>query len=439
MYHWHVRPAHGRVKSGNPLRQRRGQMFKGELPLDPREIRKDFPVLDQDVNGHPLAYLDNAATSQRPSPVVRAVEEFYDRYNANVHRGIHKLSEEASEMYENARAKVAEFIGAPNERTLIYTRNSTESINLVAYSWGMANLKPGDEVLVTEMEHHANLVPWQLLCQRTGATYRYIPIDDTGHLRLDLLDELLTERTKLFAFTAASNVLGTINPVKELVAAAHRVGALALVDAAQAAPHIPIDVQEWDCDFLAFSGHKMLGPTGIGFLYGKEEILDSMPPFMAGGDMIREVHIDSATWNDLPWKFEAGTPNIAGAIGMGVAVDYLRKLGMDKIHAQEQALIGYAMERLAEVPGLTMYGPPADERGGLVAFTVEGIHPHDLASILDAYGVAVRAGHHCAQPVHDHFGIPATARASFYIYNTPEEADALVNALMEARKLFRLG
>ncbi len=413
-------------------------MFKGELPLDPHEIRKDFPVLDQDVNGHPLVYLDNAATSQRPLSVVKAVEEFYNEYNANVHRGIHKLSEEASEKYENARVKVAEFIGAPNERTLIYTRNSTESINLVAYSWGLDNLKPGDEVLVTEMEHHANLVPWQLLCQRTGATYKYVPIDDTGRLRMDLLDQLLTERTKIFAFTAASNVMGTLTPVKELVAAAHEVGALALVDAAQAAPHMSIDVQDWDCDFMAFSGHKMLGPTGIGFLYGKEEILDSMPPFMTGGDMIREVHIDSATWNDLPWKFEAGTPNIAGAIGMGAAVDYLRKIGMDRIHAQEQALIRYAMERLAEVPGLTMYGPPAEERGGLVAFTVDGIHPHDLATILDAYGVAVRAGHHCAQPVHDHFGISATARASFYLYNKPEEADALVNALMEARKIFHL-
>ena len=413
-------------------------MFKGELPLNVEEIRKDFPVLDQEVNGHPLVYLDNAATSQRPLQVVRAVEDFYEKYNANVHRGIHKLSEESSEVYENARTKVAKFINARSDRELIYTRNSTESINLVAYSWGMENLKPGDEVLVTEMEHHANLVPWQLICQRTGATYKYVPIDDTGHLRMDLLDDLLTEKTKLFAFTAASNTVGTINPVKELVKAAHEVGALALVDGAQAAPHMKIDVQDWDCDFFAFSGHKMLGPTGIGFLYGKEEILDAMPPFLTGGDMIREVHIDSATWNDLPWKFEAGTPNIAGAIGMGAAVDYLQKIGMDRIHAHEQVLIKYAMERLSEVPGLTMYGPPAEERGGLVAFTVEGLHPHDIASILDAYGVAVRAGHHCAQPVHDHFGIPATARASFYLYNTPEEADALVNALLEARKIFRL-
>ena len=413
-------------------------MFKGELPLNVEEIRKDFPVLDQEVNGHPLVYLDNAATSQRPLQVVQAVEDFYEKYNANVHRGIHKLSEESSEVYENARTKVAKFINARSDRELIYTRNSTESINLVAYSWGMENLKPGDEVLVTEMEHHANLVPWQLICQRTGATYKYVPIDDTGHLRMDLLDDLLTEKTKLFAFTAASNTVGTINPVKELVKAAHEVGALALVDGAQAAPHMKIDVQDWDCDFFAFSGHKMLGPTGIGFLYGKEEILDAMPPFLTGGDMIREVHIDSATWNDLPWKFEAGTPNIAGAIGMGAAVDYLQKIGMDRIHAHEQVLIKYAMERLSEVPGLTMYGPPAEERGGLVAFTVKGLHPHDIASILDAYGVAVRAGHHCAQPVHDHFGIPATARASFYLYNTPEEADALVNALLEARKIFRL-
>jgi len=413
-------------------------MFKGELPLNVEEIRKDFPVLDQEVNGHPLVYLDNAATSQRPLQVVQAVEDFYEKYNANVHRGIHKLSEESSEVYENARTKVAKFINARSDRELIYTRNSTESINLVAYSWGLENLKPGDEVLVTEMEHHANLVPWQLICQRTGATYKYVPIDDTGHLRMDLLDDLLTEKTKLFAFTAASNTVGTINPVKELVKAAHEVGALALVDGAQAAPHMKIDVQDWDCDFFAFSGHKMLGPTGIGFLYGKEEILDAMPPFLTGGDMIREVHIDSATWNDLPWKFEAGTPNIAGAIGMGAAVDYLQKIGMGKIHAHEQVLIKYAMERLSEVPGLTMYGPPAEERGGLVAFTVEGLHPHDIASILDAYGVAVRAGHHCAQPVHDHFGIPATARASFYLYNTPEEADALVNALLEARKIFRL-
>ena len=414
-------------------------MFKGELSLDPREIRKDFPVLDQEVNGHPLAYLDNAATSQRPLSVVQAVEDYYDKYNANVHRGIHKLSEQASDVYEHARTKVARFIGAPSDREVIYTRNATESINLVAYSWGLENLKPGDEVLVTEMEHHANLVPWQLMCRRTGATYRYVPIEDGGHLRMDLLDGLLTEKTKLFAFTAVSNVLGTINPVKELVDAAHKVGALALVDAAQAAPHMPIDVKDWGCDFLAFSGHKMLGPTGIGFLYGKEEILEKMPPFLAGGDMIREVHIDSATWNDLPWKFEAGTPNIAGAIGMGAAVDYLQNIGMDRIHAQEHALIKYAMERLAEVPGIRMYGPPPEERGGLVAFTVDGIRPRDLAGILDTYGIAVRAGHHCAQPVHDHFGIPATVRASFYIYNLPEEADALVNALLEARKLTESG
>ncbi len=410
-------------------------MFKGELSLDPSEIRKDFPVLDQEVNGHPLAYLDNAATSQRPLSVVQAVEDYYDKYNANVHRGIHKLSEEASDVYEHARTKVARFIGAPSDREVIYTRNATESINLVAYSWGLENLKPGDRVLVTEMEHHANLVPWQLMCRRTGATYAYVPIENGGHLRMDLLNGLLTENTKLFAFTAVSNVLGTINPVKELVDAAHKVGALALVDAAQAAPHMPIDVKDWGCDFLAFSGHKMLGPTGIGFLYGKEEILEKMPPFLAGGDMIREVHIDSATWNDLPWKFEAGTPNIAGAIGMGAAVDYLQKIGMDRVHAQEHALIEYAMERLAEVPGVRMYGPPPEERGGLVAFTMDGMRPRDLAGILDTYGIAVRAGHHCAQPVHDHFGIPATVRASFYIYNVPEEADALVNALLEARKL----
>lgn len=402
------------------------------------DIRADFPILQREVHGLPLAYLDNAATSQKPLAVLRAMDDYYRRTNANVHRGVHTLSEEATALYESARGRTARFVNAPSSKEIIFTRNATEAINLVAYSWGLDNLKAGDEVLITQMEHHANIVPWQLICQRTGALLRYVPMDPKGRLRLDLLDTLLTERTRLFAFVAMSNVLGTINPVAELVAAAHEAGALALVDAAQSVPHMPVDVQALGCDFLAFSGHKMCGPTGIGVLYGRRTVLEQMPPFMGGGDMIREVKLEGSRWNTLPYKFEAGTPAIAEAIGLGAAVDYLSTLSMDWIRRQEHALVAYAMERLGHIEGLHILGPGADERGGAVAFTLDGVHPHDVAAILDAEGIAVRAGHHCAQPIHDCLGIVASARASFYFYNTLEEVDRLAAALEKVQQVFAL-
>ena len=399
-------------------------------------IRKDFPILQRVVNGHQLAYLDNAATSQKPLAVLRAMDDYYRNTNANVHRGVHTLSEEATAQYEGARGRIGRFINAGSSKEIIFTRNATEAINLVAYSWGLDNLGPGDEVLITEMEHHANIVPWQLICQRTGATLRYVPIDAQGSLRLDLLDELLTERTRLFAFVAMSNVLGAINPAAELVARAHAVGALALVDAAQSVPHMPVDVQALDCDFLVFSSHKMCGPTGVGVLYGRRAVLEGMSPFMGGGDMIREVHMDGSRWNSLPWKFEAGTPAIAEVIGLGAAVDYLSNLGMGWVREQEHALVSYAVEKLTQVEGLRIIGPSGEQRSGVAAFTLADIHPHDIAAILDSEGIAIRAGHHCAQPIHDHFGIAATARASFYFYNTFEEVDRLAAALEKVQSVF---
>jgi cysteine desulfurase / selenocysteine lyase len=392
-------------------------------------IRADFPILQREINGKPLAYLDNAATSQKPLAVIQAMDDYYRLRNANVHRGVHTLSEEATALYEGARGRIARFINAPSSKQVIFTRNATEAVNLVAYSWGVDTLKPGDEVLITQMEHHANIVPWQLITERTGATLRYVPLDPQGTLRLDLLAELLTERTRLFAFVAMSNVLGTINPVAELVARAHSVGALALVDAAQSVPHLPVDVQALNCDFLVFSGHKMCGPTGSGVLYGRRELLEAMPPFMGGGDMIREVRLEGSRWNTLPWKFEAGTPAIAEIIGLGAAVDYLAGLGMDWVQQREHELARYAMAQLERIEGLRILGPGPDQRGGAVAFTLGDIHPHDIAAILDAEGIAIRAGHHCAQPIHDFYGIPASARASFYFYNTFEETDRLILAL----------
>ena len=399
-------------------------------------IRKDFPILQRVVNGHQLAYLDNAATSQKPLAVLQAMDDYYRNTNANVHRGVHTLSEEATAQYEGARGRIGRFINAGSSKEIIFTRNATEAINLVAYSWGLDNLGPGDEVLITEMEHHANIVPWQLICQRTGATLRYVPIDAQGSLRLDLLDELLTERTRLFAFVAMSNVLGAINPAAELVARAHAVGALALVDAAQSVPHMPVDVQALDCDFLVFSSHKMCGPTGVGVLYGRRAALEEMSPFMGGGDMIREVHMDGSRWNSLPWKFEAGTPAIAEVIGLGAAVDYLSNLGMGWVREQEHALVSYAVEKLTQVEGLRIIGPSGEQRSGVAAFTLADIHPHDIAAILDSEGIAIRAGHHCAQPIHDHFGIAATARASFYFYNTFEEVDRLAAELEKVQSVF---
>ncbi|HQY91073.1 cysteine desulfurase [Caldilinea sp.] len=402
-------------------------------------LRQDFPILQRMLpNGRPLIYLDNAATSQKPQSVLDAMDDYYRRYNANVHRGVHTLSEEATAAFEAARTKVAKFVNAPSARQIVFTRGATESINLVAHTWGRANLGPGDEVLITEMEHHANIVPWQILQAQLGFTLRYVPITDHGTLDLRTLPDLLTPRTRLFSFVHASNVVGTVNPVQELVAAARAVGAAVLIDGAQSAPHMPVDVQALDADFFVFSSHKMCGPTGIGVLYGKRELLEAMPPFMGGGDMIREVTMTGSKWNTVPYKFEAGTPSIAEAIGLGAAVDYLQQVGMAWIQAHERAITQYAYTRMAEVEGLHILGPAPDARGGLVAFTLEGVHPHDLSAILDRSGVAVRAGHHCAQPLHDRLGIHASARASFYLYNTLEEVDVLVQALHKAQEIFTL-
>ncbi len=404
--------------------------------LDVEAIRRDFPILHREVHGRPLVYLDNAASSQKPHAVIEALDEYYRRYNANVHRGIHALSEEASQAYEKARRKVARFINARSAKEIVWTRNTTESINLVAYSWGRTNIGAGDEILLTEMEHHSNLIPWQLLAEERQAKLRFIPVTDDGLLALDRLDDLLTERTKLVGVVHMSNVLGTVNPVTEIARRAHAVGAKVLLDAAQSVPHLPVDVRALDCDFMAFSGHKMCGPTGIGVLYGKRGLLDDMPPFLGGGDMIKEVSLESSTWNDLPWKFEAGTPSIAEAIGMGVAVDYLDGVGMSAIHRHEQEIARYALEALSSVGGLTLYGPPAEMRGGVTTFNIPGVHPHDLATILDSEGVAIRAGHHCAQPLMRRYKVPATARASFYLYNTQAEVDVLIRGLEKAKAIF---
>jgi cysteine desulfurase/selenocysteine lyase len=400
------------------------------------QLRQEFPILARQVGDKPLIYLDNAASSQKPERVLRVMDDYYRHYNANVHRGVHALSEEATAAYEQARLKVARFIHAPSDKQIIFTRGTTESINLVAQSWGRANLHPGDEVLITEMEHHSNIVPWQLLRDQIGFTLRYIPLTAGGELDLTQLDTLITPATKLVSFVHVSNVVGTVNPVEQLVAAAHAVGAKVLLDGAQSVPHMPVDVQALDVDFLAFSSHKMCGPTGIGVLYGKRELLEAMPPWQGGGDMIREVRMSGSKWNTLPYKFEAGTPAIAEAIGLGAAVDYLSALGMAWIHSQEQFLVRYAYSRLSQIEGLHIVGPEA--RGGLIAFTLNDIHPHDLAAVLDQDGIAVRAGHHCAMPIHDRLGIVATARASFYFYNTPQEVDQLCASLERATAIFAM-
>jgi cysteine desulfurase/selenocysteine lyase len=397
-------------------------------PPDWEGVRADFPILQRTVHGKPLVYLDSTATAQKPLAVLDAMDTYYRTTNANIHRGVYELSEVATTQYEGARARIARFINAASSREVIYTRNATEAINLVAASWGRANLGPGDVILNSEMEHHSNLVPWQMIAQERGATVRYLPVDDAGRLVLDDLDRLLVG-VKLVAVTHMSNVLGTITPVEHIIAAAHRAGALVLLDAAQSVPHLGVDVQALDVDFLAFSGHKMLGPTGIGILYGKRALLEAMPPFMGGGDMMRRVTLAGSTWNDLPWKFEAGTPAIAEAIGLGAAVDYLQALGMPHVHAHEQALVAYALDRLSAIPGLRVYGPPAAERGGVVAFSLGDIHPHDIATLLDQHGIAIRAGHHCAQPLMDRYDVPALARASFYVYSTPADVDRLCEGL----------
>jgi len=407
--------------------------------LDVEKIRTDFPILSREVYPDvPLVYLDSAATSQKPQVVIEAMDAYYRQVNANVHRGIHRLSEEATNAYEEAREKVARFINAPDSSQIIYVRNATEGFNLVAYSWGRHNIQAGDEILLTEMEHHANMVPWHILAEEKGAVLRYIPFLPDGTLDLTNLESLLTEKTRLFSFTAVSNVFGTINPVRQLVEAGHAVGAVVMVDAAQAVPHTAVDVQAWDCDFMAFSGHKMCGPTGIGILYGKRELLEAMPPFMGGGDMIRRVTLAGSTWNDLPWKFEAGTPSIAEGIGLGTAVDYLSSIGMESIHSHEQFITNYALEALSEVKGITLYGPPASQRAGVATFTLQGMHPHDISEVVDKDGVAIRAGHHCAMPLHQRLGVSSTARASFYLYTTTAEIDKLVASLIRTRKLFRL-
>jgi cysteine desulfurase / selenocysteine lyase len=403
------------------------------------DVRQDFPILARLVHGDkPFVYLDSTASSQKPRMVLEAMDEYYHMYNANVHRGVYEVSEEATARMEKARVKVARFINARQSKQVIFTRNTSESINLVAYSWGNANIRPGDIIVLTEMEHHSNLVPWHLLAKRTGARLEFIPVSDDGQLRLDVYAQLLEKRPKLVAFTQMSNVLGTINPAQEMIAAAHAFGALTLIDAAQSVPHFPVDVQELDADFLCFSGHKMLGPTGIGVLYGKRELLEEMPPFLGGGDMIRTVHLRESTWNDLPWKFEAGTPAIAEAIGLGAAVDYLNTLGMENVLRHEQEITAHALEQLQTVPGLTIYGPEVSKRGGVVSFTLADIHPHDLASILDQeVGVAIRAGHHCAQPLMERYGLAATARASFYVYTIPADIDLLIQGLHKARQIFQ--
>lgn len=407
--------------------------------FDVDAIRRDFPVLQQQTNGKPLVYLDSGASSQKPQSVIDAVDACYREYYANVHRGIYDLSEKASDEFEKARKKIARFINAKSWRELIFTRNATESLNLVAYSWGLENLHRGDTILVTDMEHHANLVPWQQVARRTGAKLAIAPTTADGLLDMAAYKSMLNPSVKLVAFTLMSNVLGTITPAREMIALAHEIGAITVVDGAQSVPHLPTDVQALDCDFLAFSGHKMLAPSGIGALWGRKSLLAEMPPFLTGGDMIKEVHFDHAEWNQLPWKFEAGTPAIAQAIGMGAAVDYLNALGMDAVRQHEIELTGYALDRLSRVEGVKILGTMNPElRGGAVAFTFGDIHPHDLASMLNAENIAIRAGHHCAQPLHDKLGISASARASFYIYNKPEEVDRLAESLDKARQIFSL-
>ena len=403
--------------------------------LDVERIRRDFPALRQQVRGKPLVYLDNAATAHKPQVVLETIQRYYAQEYSNVHRGVHWLSERATEAYEAAREKVRAFINAPDRREVVFVRGTTEAINLVAASYGGSVLKPGDEVLITEMEHHSNIVPWQLVCERTGARLRVAPMDDDGALIVEEFERLCTERTRIVAVTQLSNALGTVNPVARLVEIAHAHGAKVLVDGAQAAPHMPVDVQALGCDFYAFSGHKLYGPTGIGVLWARRELLEAMPPYQGGGEMIRQVTFEGSTWAPPPAKFEAGTPHIVGAIGLGAAIDYVRGVGLEAIARHERELLAYADEALAEVPGLRVIGR-ARERAGLVSFVFDDIHPHDVGTILDHEGVAVRAGHHCAMPVMQRYGVPATARASFALYNTREDIDALVAALHRVRSMF---
>jgi cysteine desulfurase/selenocysteine lyase len=406
--------------------------------LDVTKIRSDFPILKRQVHGKPLVFLDSAASSQKPLSVIEAMDFYYRNTHANVHRGVHTLSEEATAQYEDARKRIGKFINAKSSREIIFTRNTTESINLVAYTWGRANIRSGDEIVLTESEHHSNIVPWQLLAKETGAIVRYIPVDVHGYLDLAAFDSMLSAKTKIVSLAHMSNVLGTIYPIDEVIKRAKSVGAIVLIDGAQSVPHMPTDVQAIGADFLAFSGHKMCGPTGIGVLWGRRELLEAMPPFMGGGDMIRKVTFEGAEWNELPYKFEAGTPAIAEAIGLGAAVDYLSALDMNAVRLHEKEIITYALDRLSEVPGLQLIGPDdPDRRGGVATFMLDDIHPHDIASVLDEEGIAIRAGHHCAMPLHQKLNIPASARASFYVYSTNNEVDKLVDGLYKAKSVFK--
>jgi cysteine desulfurase/selenocysteine lyase len=403
--------------------------------FDVARVRADFPILRRSVRGRPLVYLDNAATTQKPQVVIDALARYYSEINANVHRGVHELSEVASEAYEGARLKIAAFVNAPDGRSIVFTRNATESINLVAHAFGRSRVNAGDEVLISAMEHHSNIVPWQLLCAERGARLRVAPIDDRGELMLEEFEALLNERTKLVSIAHMSNALGTINPVEDVIRLAHGRGVPVLLDGSQAAYHMPVDVQALDCDFYVATGHKLYGPTGIGFLYGKADLLDSLPPFMGGGDMISSVTFEKSTWNTLPHKFEAGTPDISGAIVLGVAIDYIQSVGLAEIAAYEEELLAYGTEALTSVPGLRLIGT-ARRKASILSFVLDGVHPHDIGTIVDREGVAVRTGHHCAQPVMDRFGVPATARASLAMYNTREEIDTLVRALERVRTVF---
>ncbi|SDC45591.1 cysteine desulfurase / selenocysteine lyase [Pelagirhabdus alkalitolerans] len=402
--------------------------------MDVSAIRQDFPLLDQEVNQHPLVYLDSAATSQKPAQVIDAVNHYYRRDNSNVHRGVHSIGTRATESYEGARKTVQSFINAEHVEEVIFTRGTTASINIVANSYGRANLSTGDEIVITQMEHHSNIIPWQQLAKQTGASLKYVPMQSDGTLTLADVENTITQSTKIVAITHVSNVLGTINPIKEIVKIAHQNGAVVLVDGAQAVPHMKVDVQDLDCDFYAFSGHKMCAPTGIGVLYGKKQLLESMEPVEFGGEMIDFVGLYDSTWKELPWKFEGGTPIIAGAVGLKTAIDYLTDIGFEKITAHEKMLTDYAMEQLSAFDGIDIYGP--DHRAGLITFNLTDVHPHDTATVLDAYGIAVRAGHHCAQPLMKWLDVTATARASFYLYNTKDDVDRFINGLQSAKEFF---
>jgi len=405
--------------------------------MDIERIRNDFPILHQNVNNHPLVYLDSAATSQKPQSVIETINQYYSKYNSNVHRGVHTLGTKATDAYEGAREKVKNFINAKSTKEVIFTRGTTTSINFVATSFGQVNVKEGDEIVISNMEHHSNLIPWQQLAKKTGATLKYFPLQEDGTLSLEEVRHTISEKTKIVAITYVSNVLGTINPIKEIVEIAHSKGAVVVVDGAQSTPHLKVDVQDLDCDFYAFSGHKMCGPTGIGVLYGKEHLLEQMEPVEFGGEMIDFVELYDSTWKELPWKFEGGTPNIAGAVGLGAAIDYLESIGMDEIQHHEHQLVEYAIDKLSEIDGLTIYGPKEiSKRAGVVTFNIEGVHPHDVATAVDLEGIAVRAGHHCAQPLMKWLNVTATARASFYLYNTKEDVDRLAIGLVKAKEFF---